>query len=43
MTYDITDSSAYVGRFADGTRWPWWARLVLLPMAFVWGLLFQGK
>lgn len=43
MTYDITDSSAYVGRFADGSRWPWWVRWPLLAMAFGWGLLCYGR
>lgn len=43
MTDTIADSSAYVGRYADGRPWPWWALGLLLPMAFVWGLVHRGR
>ncbi len=41
MTKPITDSTAYVGCYADADKTPW-PRLVLWPLcvlAFAWGIL----
>jgi len=33
MSRPITSSSAYVGRYADGSSWPWVAIAFLLVLA----------
>ncbi len=50
MTKPITDSTAYVGRYADGTSWPWWAfvllvpmLLIFLPISFLWFAIFGRR